>query len=97
MSRSGRATRQGQVKRLIIKGEMSLEAIGRILLVAAVVIGLAGLALLFAERIPFPGKLPGDILLRRGGFSFYFPVVTCIIISIALTILVNIVFWLLRK
>ena len=37
------------------------------------------------------GRLPGDIFLQRGNFSFYFPVVTCIVLSILLTIILNLI------
>jgi hypothetical protein len=55
-----------------------------------VLIGLAiaGIGLVVMLGVPL-GRLPGDIALRRGGFSFYFPVVTSIILSILLTLLLN--------
>jgi hypothetical protein len=43
------------------------------------------------------GKLPGDIHIQKEKFSFYFPIVTSIIASIVLTILINVIFWFLRK
>jgi heme/copper-type cytochrome/quinol oxidase subunit 2 len=43
------------------------------------------------------GKLPGDLNVQREKFSFHFPLVTCIIVSIVLTILLNLIFWLFRK
>jgi hypothetical protein len=43
------------------------------------------------------GKLPGDIHVQKEKFSFYFPIVTSIIVSVALTILINLIFWFLRK
>jgi heme/copper-type cytochrome/quinol oxidase subunit 2 len=46
--------------------------------------------------IPF-GKLPGDIHVQKEKFSFYFPIATSIIVSIVLTILINLIFWFLRK
>ena len=51
-----------------------------------VVIGLivAGLGLVMMLGVPL-GRLPGDISVRRDGFSFYFPLTTCIIVSLALT------------
>jgi hypothetical protein len=58
-------------------------------------LGLAALgALLWLfSGVPFLGRLPGDIYLRRGNFTFYFPVVTCILISIV----VSLIFALLRR
>ncbi len=59
-----------------------------IMLVGAVLLG-AGLFLTLAGRI-FPlGRLPGDIFVRKGNFTFYFPVITCIILSIILTLVLN--------
>ncbi len=46
-----------------------------------------GLLLTFAEKIPGLGRLPGDIVWRRGSFTFYFPLATCIIVSLVLTLL----------
>lgn len=53
---------------------------------------VVGLALVFAPRIPFLGRLPGDILVQRDGFTFYFPLVTMVIVSVVLTILLNVIF-----
>lgn len=57
---------------------------GRVLLVVGLVI--AGLGLLMMLGLPL-GRLPGDIAVRRGSFSFYFPLATSIILSIVLTLL----------
>jgi hypothetical protein len=46
-----------------------------------------GLLLTFAEKIPGLGRLPGDIVWRRGNVTFYFPLATCIIVSLVLTLL----------
>ena len=43
------------------------------------------------------GKLPGDIHVQKERFSFYFPIATSIIVSIVLTIVINLLFWLFRK
>jgi hypothetical protein len=49
-------------------------------------LGIAGLGLIVMLGVPF-GRLPGDIVVRRGNFSFYFPLATSIILSIVLTLL----------
>jgi hypothetical protein len=49
-------------------------------------LGIAGLGLIMMLGVPF-GRLPGDIVVRRGSFSFYFPLATSIILSILLTLL----------
>lgn len=63
---------------------------GKILVVAGLII--AGIGLLVMAGAPI-GRLPGDVTWRRGNFTFYFPIVTSIIISIVLTV----VFALLRR
>jgi hypothetical protein len=64
----------------------------RILLISGLILIAAGLGWRWLAKIPF-GHLPGDIHIVRQGFSFYFPIVTCIVISIAISILV----WLFRR
>ena len=68
-----------------------MTGIGKILIITGGVIIIIGLIFLFSPSIPFLGKLPGDITIKKEGFSFYFPVVTFLIISIVLTILINII------
>ena len=58
--------------------------VGKILVLIG--LGIAGIGLLMMLGIPF-GRLPGDILVRRGNFSFYFPLATSIVLSILLTLL----------
>ncbi len=67
------------------------STIGKSLVIFGVVIIALGLALWFGPKLPFIGKLPGDIYVenKSGNVSFYFPIVTCIIISVVLTILLN--------
>ena len=74
---------------------MDLVGIGKILLIFGGVIIVVGLLLVFSQHIPFLGKLPGDIFIKKDDSSFYFPIVTCIVISIVLTIIINVVmyFW----
>jgi membrane protein implicated in regulation of membrane protease activity len=72
---------------------VGFSALGKMLILLGVFIILIGLFLLLGDRIPWIGKLPGDIIMRKEKFSFYFPITTCIIISIILTFF----FWLFRK
>ncbi len=60
---------------------------GKMLLLLGVAVAVVGLLLMVAPRIPFLGHLPGDILIRRGNFTFYFPLASCILISVILTLL----------
>jgi len=64
-----------------------MPAIGKLLIFAGAILIVAGLAFLFADKIPLLGKLPGDIYIKKERFSFYFPITTSIIISIILAIL----------
>jgi hypothetical protein len=66
-----------------------LEGIGRVLIIVGIIIVVLGLPLTFGARIPLLGKLPGDILIRKDGFSFYFPFVTLLLLSLILTIIIN--------
>ena len=76
---------------------MDLVGIGKILLIFGGVIIVVGLLLVFSQHIPFLGKLPGDIFVKKDGSSFYFPIVTCLVISIVLTIIINAVLFFLKK
>jgi len=61
--------------------------LGKMLILIGVFIILIGLFLFLGEKIPWVGRLPGDIIIRKKNFTFYFPIVTSIIISIILTLL----------
>lgn len=64
-----------------------LESLGRLLLILGVVLVVLGGVLLLAGRVPFLGRLPGDIVIERRNFTFYFPLATSILLSILLTLL----------
>lgn len=68
-----------------------MVGIGKILLIIGGIIALAGIILILSPHIPFLGKLPGDIIIKKENFAFYFPIVTFLIISIVLTILINVI------
>ena len=69
-----------------------MEGLGRLLIVLGMVAVIVGLVLLVLPRIPWLGRLPGDIVVQREGFTFYFPLATSIIVSIVLTVLLNLFF-----
>jgi uncharacterized membrane protein YkgB len=62
-------------------------ALGKMLILLGVLIIVIGLLLLVGEKIPWVGRLPGDIIIRKKNFTFYFPIATSILISIILTLL----------
>ena len=61
--------------------------LGKLLILLGGFIILVGFLLLVSEKIPWLGRLPGDIIIRKKNFTFYFPIVTSILISIILTLL----------
>ena len=64
-----------------------MSEIARFLIVAGVLLVVIGVVLLLAPKIPWLGKLPLDFTYKRDNFTFYFPLGTCILISIILTII----------
>jgi hypothetical protein len=64
-----------------------MPAIGKMFIILGILLIIAGIAFMLGDKIPFIGKLPGDIIIKKERFSFYFPITTSIIISIILTIL----------
>jgi len=57
-----------------------------------IIAGIIVAVVLLAARLPWLGRLPGDIVVRRGPVTFYFPLLTCVVLSVVLTIVVNL-FW----
>jgi hypothetical protein len=72
-------------------GEM--QPLGRALMIVGIALVVAGLLLSFGGRIPWLGRLPGDISIERAGFRLYFPLAT----SVLLSLLVSGILWLLRR
>jgi len=70
---------------------MWFQGIGKILILVGAFVVLLGLLLVFWQRIPFLGKLPGDVFVQKGNLQLFFPIATCVIISILLTGIVNLV------
>jgi hypothetical protein len=70
-----------------------LSSLGKILIITGLAIAGIGVLLVLTPKVPWLGKLPGDILIKKDNVRFYFPITTCIVISIILTFL----FYLFRK
>lgn len=68
-----------------------MTELGKLLIVFGVVIALVGLALTLAGRLPWFGRLPGDIYVQRGNWSFYFPLATSILVSVVLTLVLYLI------
>ena len=67
-----------------------MQEIAKTLIIFGVILVGVGLLLTFFNKIPYLGKLPGDILIQKKNFTFYFPLATSILISIVLSL----IFWL---
>jgi hypothetical protein len=70
-----------------------VSGLGKILIIAGVILIAAGIMVIFSPRLPWLGRLPGDIHIRRESFSFYFPLATCVLISV----LFSFILWLFRR
>lgn len=66
------------------------QNMGKLLIIAGAAAILIGLVLVYTGKIPFLGKLPGDIVFKGKNFTFYFPIVTSIILSIIISLLLYI-------
>lgn len=66
-----------------------METLGKVLLGLAVVLALVGGGLLLASRLGWSGRLPGDIVWKKGSFTFYAPLGLSLLLSIALTVVLN--------
>ena len=75
---------------------MDASGIGRFLILAGIVLLVLGGLLVLLGRVPVLGRLPGDILFRRDGLTIYVPLVTMLLLSIVLTIVLNVVVRLFR-
>jgi hypothetical protein len=67
-----------------------LQPFGKMLIVIGVIIIVVGLLFMYGNKIPFIGKLPGDIVLKKKNFTFYFPLTTLIIINLLLLLIFRI-------
>lgn len=75
-----------------------MENIGRFLMIGGIVLFVVGGLVFLAAKFGLPfGRLPGDIRIEREGFSFYFPLASSILISILLTMVLNVIVRILRK
>ena len=83
-----------EIKRNAEKQEfgMNMEAMAKILIGIGLFIILAGIMLYALARLGVYGvKIPGDIYIKRENFSFYFPIVSCLVISLLLTLIINLI------
>lgn len=64
-----------------------MSDVGKLLIVLGLLIALAGVFLVLVGRVPWLGRLPGDIHVQRGHWTFYFPIATSLLLSVVLTFL----------
>ena len=67
--------------------------LGKVLIVTGILLVAIGLLLTFGGKLNFIGKLPGDLRIERDNFSFFFPLGTCLLISL----LLSLIFWIFRR
>jgi uncharacterized protein HemY len=65
--------------------------LARILILLGAVLIVIGLVMLGIQKLPFAGKLPGDIVIKRENFTFYFPLATSIIVSILISLILYLI------
>lgn len=70
-----------------------LHQIGKLMIFAGIFILVLGFVFVFGDKIPFIGRLPGDIIIKKKNFTFYFPIVTSIILSL----IISFILFLLKK
>jgi Protein of unknown function (DUF2905) len=74
-----------------------MDVLGRGLVIAGVVIVVLGAALMFADKVPFIGRLPGDITFGGDRWTVYAPIATSIVVSLVLTAALSLFAWLARR
>jgi len=71
-----------------------MDSLGKVLIVAGAVILVAGVLIMIAARVPFLnslGRLPGDVVLRRGSTTIYIPIVTSLVLSVLLSLILGLI------
>ncbi len=68
-----------------------MAATGKLLFIVGIIIAVTGLVLIYGPKMPLIGRLPGDVFIKKGNFTFYFPVATSVIISIVVTLILYLI------
>ena len=75
-----------------------MSSLAKYLIIIGIVIIITGFFILILMKLGIPiGKFSGDIHIKKEKFAIYFPIVTSIVISVFLTLLINIIFWIFKK
>ncbi len=64
---------------------------GKLLIIIGIIIIVAGIIVTYSDRIPFIGRLPGDISIKKDNYNFYFPITTSIILSIVISLILYLI------
>lgn len=75
---------------------MDVATIGRLLITFGIVVLAVGILLVVVGKVPFLGRLPGDLVFHRNGFTLFLPIATMIVVSLVLTVLINLFFRIFR-
>jgi hypothetical protein len=67
---------------------VEFQQFGKILIIGGIILIAAGFLFFFSDKIPFIGRLPGDIIIKKKNFTFYFPIVTSIILSLIISLII---------
>jgi hypothetical protein len=70
-----------------------MAGLGKSLIIFGLIIIVFGIIITFAGKIPWLGRLPGDIQIKKENFTFYFPLATCMLVSL----IVSLLLWLLKR
>ncbi len=68
-----------------------VKNMGKFIIILGLILVIAGVIIHFADKIPWIGRLPGDILIKKENFTFYFPLATSIILSIVITLVIYLI------
>jgi len=69
----------------------NFQPLAKLIILTGIILIVVGVILYFFKGIPFLGKLPGDIHIEKKNFSFYFPITTCILVSVILSIILYLI------
>lgn len=70
---------------------MDIQSLGKLIVVVGIFLVVFGSLILLFPKIPFIGRLPGDIVIKRDNFTFFFPLASSIVISLIITIILNLI------
>jgi len=68
-----------------------MAALAKMVIILGIVLIVIGVVLLLAQKLPFLGRLPGDIMIKKENFTFYFPLATSILVSIIISLILYLI------